>query len=167
MKKLLLTVLCLSLCIIAVNAQEKGSNTTPQQLATPATEQKKEDPDAGVFKFKDKDDTHDFGEVPEGPLAEYDFEFKNTGKKPITISNARGSCGCTVPTWPHDPILPGKSAKIHVTYNSDHRPGMISKEVTIESNAKQQPMVLHIRGTVKPKPADPKPVDGTTAPATK
>lgn len=109
---------------------------------------------ANAGKFKFKEETHDFGEVPEGPLAEYDFEFENIGKEPIVIQEAHGSCGCTVPKWPTEPILPGKKGVIHVAYNSAGRPGPISKEVTINSNAQQSPMVLHIRGNVKPKPAD-------------
>jgi hypothetical protein len=64
-----------------------------------------------------------------------------------------------VPKWPQEPVMPGKKGTIHVTYNTAGRPGPISKEVTINSNAQQSPMVLHIRGTVKPKPVDP------TAPA--
>lgn len=110
-------------------------------------------PNAGKFKFKEE--THDFGEVPEGPTAETDFEFKNVGKEPIVIQEAHGSCGCTVPKWPQEPILPGKKGVIHVTYNTAGRPGPISKEVTINSNAQQTPMVLHIRGSVKPKPVEP------------
>jgi hypothetical protein len=158
MKKVLITIFCISLSAVAVKAQQKTTDGTKPPVATTATPAAKQaDPDAGEFKFKDKDDTHDYGEVPEGPDAEYDFKFKNTGKKPINITNARGSCGCTVPTWPHEPILPGKEGVIHVTYHSNGRPGPISKEVTIESDAKQQPMVLHIRGTVKPKPVENKP----------
>ena len=159
MKKVFITLLCLSISAAAANAQDK-KNATPAPAPTPAPAAAPQapapDPDAGEFKFKEGD-THDFGEVPEGPLAEYDFEFKNTGKKPILIQDAHGSCGCTVPTWPHEPILPKEKAVIHVAYTTNGRPGPIMKEVTINSNAKQQPMVLHIRGTVKPKPAAPTP----------
>ncbi len=135
-----------------MRAQDKTAQPaaaqTPPPPAKPAV-----DPDAGKFKFKEE--THDYGEVPEGPKAECDFEFKNTGKKPIVISEAHGSCGCTVPQWPTEPILPGKKAKIHVVYNTVGRPGPINKDITINSNAAQQPMVLHIKGNVKPKPAEP------------
>jgi len=172
MKRVFLAILCLSIGTAAtVKAQDKktpaptpvnvnrptpNSNapvpvsaaTAPAPAAAPAP-----DPDAGEFKFKEE--THDYGEVPEGPLAETDFEFKNTGKKPILISEAHGSCGCTVPKWPQEPILPGKKGVIHVAYTTQGRQGMIMKDVTINSNAKQSPMVLHIRGTVKPKPVDP------------
>ena len=154
MKKVFITLFCLSLGTVAVKAQDKKAPVAPPApAAAPAAPQK--DPDAGVFKFMDKDDTHDFGTVPEGPQAEYDFEFKNTGKKPIIISEAHGSCGCTVPKWPKEPILPKKKGVIHVTYNTDHRSGPISKEVFITSDAQQNPMTLHIRGTVTPKAAAP------------
>lgn len=143
MKKVLVTLFCLSLTTVAVKAQEKKD---PAQT----TEKK----DAGVFKFKDKDNTHDYGEVPEGPTAEYDFEFKNTGKSPIIITEAHGSCGCTVPKWPHEPIAPKKTGVIHVTYNTQGRPGPITKDVFITSNAAEPTTVLHIRGTVKPKATD-------------
>ena len=125
-------------------------------------------PDENAGKFKFKEETHDYGEVPEGPLAETDFEFKNVGKKPIIISDAHCSCGCTVPSWPHEPILPKQTAKIHVAYNTSGRVGPISKEVTINSNAQQSPLVLHIRGTVKAKPVETPPapaVPPATAPS--
>ncbi len=159
MKKVFITLFCLSLSTVVVKAQDKKVNPAP--AATPATPEK--DPDAGIFKFVDKDNTHNYGEVPEGPTAEYDFEFKNVGKKPIIITEAHGSCGCTVPKWPHEPILPKHKGVIHVTYNTDHRPGPISKEVTITSDAQEKSTVLHIRGTVKPKPVEAAPA---TTPAT-
>lgn len=149
MKKVIFALCCLTLTASAVVAQEKKS---PAEVAAPAK-------DAGVFKFKEADNTHDFGTIPEGPTGEYDFQFKNVGKSPIIIQEAHGSCGCTVPQWPKEPILPGKKAKIHVTYNTDHRPGPIDKTVTITSNASEQQVVLHIKGTVKPKPTETKPAE--------
>ncbi len=146
MKKVIIALLCLTVSSIAAKAQEKGEQLSHTQNAPQS------DPDAGKFKFKEE--THDYGEVTEGPLAEYDFEFKNTGKKPILIQDAHGSCGCTVATWPHEPIMPKHKAVIHVAYTTNGRPGPIMKEITINSNAQQSPMVLHIRGTVKPKPAN-------------
>jgi len=150
MKKVLFTLLCLSIGTFAANAQAPATTNT----VTPAP-----DPDAGKFKFDEE--THDFGEVPEGPLAEFDFEFVNKGKKPIVITEAHGSCGCTVPSWPHDPILPKQKGKIHVAYTTQGRPGPISKDVIITSNAQQSPMRLHITGAVKPKPAETKPAEAT------
>jgi hypothetical protein len=154
MKRVFVSLFCLSLSGGAVFAQDHKVISAPPAAQAPAV-----DPDAGKFKFKEE--THDYGEVPEGPLAETDFEFKNVGKKPIMINEAHGSCGCTVPQWPHEPIMPGKKAVIHVAYTTQGRQGPISKDVTINSNAQQSPMVLHIKGTVKPKP-----VDATATPPT-
>lgn len=159
MKKVFITLVCLSVSAAAVKAQDVKpapvavQTQAPQaQTPPPAPAPKPISPNAGKFKFNEE--THDYGEVPEGPTAETDFEFKNVGKEPIIISEAHGSCGCTVPKWPSEPILPGKKGVIHVTYNTQGRQGPIMKDVTINSNAAQQPMVLHIRGTVKPKPAE-------------
>ncbi|RYZ53372.1 MAG: DUF1573 domain-containing protein [Sphingobacteriales bacterium] len=107
--------------------------------------------DAKAGKFSFKKETHDFGQLAEGPAADYEFEFTNTGKKPIIISNAQASCGCTTPKWTKDPILPGKKGSIKVTYNTANRPGPFNKDVIITSNAQQSPMILHIKGNVKAK----------------
>jgi hypothetical protein len=165
MKKVFIALFCFSISAIAVKAQDAKASMAPANqpvvapppppLAVPPPPPAAVDPKAGKFKFTEE--THDYGEVAEGPLAEYDFEFKNVGKKPIIITEAHGSCGCTVPSWPHEPILPKQTGKIHVAYTTNGRPGMISKEITINSNAQQSPMVLHIRGTVKPKPAEAAP----------
>lgn len=167
MKKVFITLLCLSISAVAANAQdkEKTKTTTVTTTTTTAPAAPAVDPDAGNFKFKEKDNTHDFGEVPEGPLAEYDFEFKNDGNKPIVITDAHGSCGCTVPTWPHDPILPHKKGVIHVAYTTNGRQGPINKDVIITSNAKETTTRLHITGTVKPKPVEAAPAAPTPAPA--
>ncbi|NCX95653.1 MAG: DUF1573 domain-containing protein [Chitinophagia bacterium] len=153
----------------AGNAKKKGGkqpkkgiensvvvNTPPPTPVLPPTppppvlpEEVKITPKNGDFKFAEE--THNFGEVPEGPTAECDFEFSNTGTDSITIVEAHGSCGCTVPTYPKEPIPPGKTGKIHVVYNTDHRAGPIMKDVTIKSDAKSGTKVLHIAGTVKAK----------------
>jgi len=138
-------------------ATAKATTTNPAPAPMPVPDEEK-----GIFKFVDSGDTHNFGEVPEGPLAQWDFVFYNVGKKPFVISEAHGSCGCTVPTVPKDTIYPAKRRffgllkgkpkkyKIHVTYNTNGRQGNISKEVIITSTAKQNPMTLHIRGFVTP-----------------
>lgn len=108
-------------------------------------------------------DVHDYGEVPHMGNGTYSFIFKNTGTEPLVISNAKGSCGCTVPSWPKEPIAPGKSAKIDVTYDTK-RVGPISKSVTITSNAENTPVkVLRIQGTVLSEAA-PEPVAEEVAP---
>jgi hypothetical protein len=158
MKKVIITLFCLTISAAVVNAQNNQAAPPPpppHAAAPPAPAPKPVDPDAGKFQFKEE--IHTFKDVPEGPLAEYDFEFKNVGKKPIVITDAHGSCGCTVPTWPHEPILPKQTAKIHVAYTTNGRSGTIDKAVTINSDAVQQPMMLYIKGNVIPKPVESKP----------
>lgn len=99
---------------------------------------------------------HDYGTIYVGSDGSCNFEFTNTGKEPLILSKPRSSCGCTVPTWPREPILPGESSKIKVTYNT-HKPGPFNKSVTIYSNANKT-IVLRIKGKVVNKPADALPV---------
>ncbi|MCF8302067.1 MAG: DUF1573 domain-containing protein [Bacteroidales bacterium] len=94
--------------------------------------------------------THDYGTIHQNDDGTCEFEFTNTGKEPLVLSRVRSSCGCTVPTWPRKPILPGKTEVIEVKYNT-HRIGRINKSVTVMSNAKNSPVVLRIKGKVVPK----------------
>ncbi len=137
MKKLMMLTVCM---ILSGAAATYAQEARAENSATG---------DAGVLAFKEL--VHDYGEVPEGPKAEYDFVFKNKGSKPVIISNAVGSCGCTTANWDHEPIMPGKKGKIHVIYNTLQRPGPISKQVTVTSDASEPVIVLQIKGNVKSK----------------
>lgn len=89
---------------------------------------------AQKIEFVAKDNTVDFGKVyKETDSGVRTFEFKNTGDKPLIITNVQSTCGCTVPSKPTEPIMPGKSGKIDVKYNMN--PGPIRKTITVESNA--------------------------------
>lgn len=86
------------------------------------------------IEFTAKDNTIDYGTVVRGVDSGLrTFEFKNTGDQPLVITNVRSSCGCTIPSKPEQPIMPGKTGKIDVKYNMN--PGKISKSITVESNA--------------------------------
>lgn len=100
-------------------------------------------------EFKFETDEHNFGTIKQGESVTYEFNFTNAGSEPIIITNAEGSCGCTVPVYPKQPIMKGQSATIKVTFNSAGKSGVQDKTVTITSNAKQNPMVLHMKGTVE------------------
>lgn len=95
-----------------------------------------------------EEETFDFGELPEGPKVETEFVFTNTGTEPLIITNAKGSCGCTVPSWPKTPIEPGETGVIKVVYNTAKRPGNFTKTVTLTSNAATPTKVIKIRGSV-------------------
>ncbi len=133
-----------------VNAQDKTAAT-----ATPAAADNKNAPD---FKFEVEE--YNFGKIKQGESATYEFKFKNTGKEPLLISEAHGSCGCTVPIWPKEPIAKGKEGVIKVTFNSAGKMGIQDKTVTLSSNSKTPTKVIHMKGEVLP--ADPAPA--TTPP---
>lgn len=109
-------------------------------------------------------ETHDYGTVKYGGDGSCSFEFKNTGNAPLIISNAKGSCGCTVPEWPKEPIAPGAKATIKVKYDTK-RPGPINKSVIITSNAVNEPSkTIRIKGIVLPAPEGSAPVNNSGAP---
>ena len=106
--------------------------------------------DFPVIQF-DKNN-HDFGEIQEGDVAETEFVFTNVGKSDLIISDASGSCGCTVPDYPKNiPIKPGESGKIKVKFDSNNRPGMQRKAVTLITNTLKGKQILNIKSIVIPK----------------
>jgi len=132
-------------------------------LAIAQAEAPAQNPNAPEITFEKV--VHDYGTIYKGDDGIYDFTFTNTGKEPLILSNVRSSCGCTVPSWPREPILPGKSAAIKVKYNTD-RPGIINKNVTVNSNARTSTVVLSIKGNVVNAPGSEAPVnpDGAGSP---
>jgi hypothetical protein len=93
----------------------------------------------------------DYGKIKKGSEPLRVFNFKNTGSEPLIISNAQGSCGCTVPTFPKEPIMPGQSSKIEVRYDTQ-RPGAFSKTVTLTTNEANPSRTLTIKGEVEAEP---------------
>ncbi len=99
---------------------------------------------------------HDFGKINEADgRVSVVFSFKNEGMTPLVLSNVRASCGCTTPTWTKEPVEPGQTGSITVTYNPNVRPGRFQKTVTITSNATEATKRVYIKGEVIPKQAKP------------
>lgn len=93
-------------------------------------------------------ESHDYGTIENGSNGDCIFTFKNTGNAPLILENVKGSCSCTVPQWPTEPILPGQAAEIKVHYNTSTA-GPINKSVTITSNAVNESVkVVRIKGNV-------------------
>jgi hypothetical protein len=111
---------------------------------------------------------HDYGNVKLNGDGTCEFEFTNTGNEPLILSRPKSSCGCTVPTWPNQPILPGEKEKIKVTYNTS-KAGAFNKTITVTSNAKvNNNIVLRIKGTVVAPTEEALPLKkNDLAPATK
>ncbi len=138
MKKAVLT---LSLVFIAM----LGFNGFAQEVPVVGGE-------SGPMISIDKD-VHDYGTIENGADGACIFKVTNTGSAPLIISLCKGSCGCTVPKCPKEPIAPGATTEISVKYDTK-RPGPINKSVTITSNALNTPSkVIRIKGNVKSKPA--------------
>lgn len=101
---------------------------------------------------------HDFGKINEGDgRVTTVFSFKNDGMAPLTLTSVRASCGCTTPQYTNEPVEPGQTGTITVTFNPNGRPGRFQKTVTITSNASEATKKVYIKGEVIPKSA--KPVD--------
>ena len=118
-----LTILFIGLVSFSVNAQEK------------------------VAKIEFKTDVIDYGTIDKGADGLRIFEFTNTGDAPLIITKVKSSCGCTVPSWPEEPIMPGKKGKIEVKYDTK-RVMPIRKTITVTSNANTPTVALKIKGLV-------------------
>lgn len=97
--------------------------------------------------------THDYGTLEKGGNPYCEFVLKNTAKIPVAIDTAIGSCGCTVPQYPKEPIAPGKTAIIKVKYDTQ-RVGPFAKSVTVRFEQQTETLVLHIKGKIELPPAD-------------
>ncbi|MEI7489875.1 MAG: DUF1573 domain-containing protein [Bacteroidota bacterium] len=141
MQKILLSVLFVMFAAFAVNAQD-------------AAQQQPVNPNAPEISFEKL--VHDYGTIFQGADGACEFKFSNTGKEPLILSKPITSCGCTTSSWPQEPILPGKSDVIKVTYNTNNV-GPINKTITVNSNAKSTSVRLTIKGTVVAKPVSTTP----------
>ncbi len=111
----------------------------------------------GMVSAQDKDKAvisaettkFDFGTIKEADgKVSHTFEISNTGNKPLVITRVIASCGCTTPEWPKEPIAPGKTGNIKVTFNPEGRPGPFSKTISVYSNGKVGSFIMSIRGEV-------------------
>jgi len=147
MKRIGSLLLTLSLLVSVALAQ----NTEPVKV--------EDNPNAPEISFEKT--VHDYGTIAYGSDGTCYFKFTNTGKEPLILQQPQSSCGCTVPTWPKEPILPGESNEIKVTYNTK-KVGTINKTVTVRSNAKNSTVVLRIQGKVEQNPVETVPEKTTS-----
>lgn len=106
-----------------------------------------------VMSFSE--DRFNFGTVTEGEKVSHTYTFTNTGDEPLILSNARGSCGCTVPKWPRQPIQPGESSDIIVEFNTKNKPGPRSQKVTITANTNPPESFIYLDGQVDKGATEP------------
>lgn len=136
-------------------AASNPSTTAPVNIqpTTTAPQSNTQAPVGPSTSIRFNKELHDFGKVSVNTDNPYSFVFTNTGKEPLLITNAKGSCGCTVPSWPKDPIMPGGTGKIDVVYRpSKGQAGKPQeKTVTITANTEPKNTVVRIKAMVNPE----------------
>ena len=130
----------------AISPEVVNNNASADPTATPTS---------GLPVFEFETDNHEFGIITEGEKVSYTFKFKNTGNAPLVISNASASCGCTVPEYPKQPIAPGQSAPVKVSFDSSGKLGQQSKTITLTTNTEEGKETFSIKANVQPKPGQP------------
>ena len=121
-------------------------HVSPDIVTNPETANGEADKNLPVFSFDET--SFDFGTLNSGAVVSHEFTFKNTGNADLVISQATGSCGCTVPEYPKDPVKQGEEGKIKVTFNSEGQGGQIAKTITILANTIPATKVLTISAEV-------------------
>ena len=140
MKKLLLSLVLIT-GLTVLNAQDvKMTDVTQAEKAVNAT-----------IDFESR--VVDYGTIEHNADGVRKFVFKNNGTDPLIIKNAKGSCGCTVPTWSREPIAAGATSEIGVKY-ATNRVGKFTKTITLTTNADKKPVILTVKGEVKPGPKE-------------
>jgi len=127
--------------------QKSNNKISPDLVNNPASASSTKKGKLSEITFKST--IHNFGEIKEGTQATFSFKFTNTGKSDLVIANCIPSCGCTVPKFPKEPIKPGESNYIDVTFDSKGRSGTFTKDVTIYSNTIPNTTQIFIKGNIK------------------
>ena len=156
MKKIILFFLAITFLSTGVFAQKTKAKkaTTPAKTAAVQTP-KVQGPDMSFESM-----TVDFGTIQQGSEPFRVAKFVNNGSEPLLVKSANGSCGCTVPTWPKDPIMPGETGEIKIRYDTN-RVGDINKTVTVQTNIEGKQLVLAVKGKILAKATDASAPAGT------
>ena len=139
-------IVCISEIFFFSSCGQKPQTTT-DMVSIPATAGEGVDKsNLPVMKFEE--DIFDFGTITQGEKVTHDFKFKNDGQKDLIIANAYGSCGCTIPEVPKKPIPPGGENIIRVTFDSDGKSGIVTKEVSIITNCIPNKCSIKIKANI-------------------
>ena len=147
MKKLMLSVAIISVIFSCSNGKNSDDLSTDLINNPNSANETNVDKDKLPF-FEFEEEVVNFGTITQGEIVSTSFKFKNVGKSDLIISSAQGSCGCTIPEWPKEPIKPGENAKIAVTFNSTGKQGLQNKTITIVSNTIPNTKVIALKGEV-------------------
>ena len=154
MKKTLyyiLTIFLVGFISCQESAAKKINSSASVETTQASSSKSSSDSEGPVMTFNKT--THDFGTINEGDKVTTEFSFTNTGNSDLIIVDARGSCGCTVPKYPKNTaIKPGQSETITVSFDSNNKPGMQQKSVTLSANTSSGREMLRIKANVTPDP---------------
>ena len=152
MFKKIVCLFSLTLLLGSVSCKKENQNATETETAAKTVTETPPavTPAEGKYPVMTFDTTeHDFGTIATGDKVEYLFNFKNTGTADLIITNAVGSCGCTIPEYPKVPIKPGESGQMKVSFNSAGKTGLQQKSVTITTNTEKGTESLLIKASIK------------------
>jgi hypothetical protein len=149
MKKVLIAFSLFAL-LNACNSATNNKNETTISQGAGVPEQSDVD-SSNWTKVLWLDSSQNFGKVMDGEKVLITFHFKNTGTKPLVFTNVQAGCGCTVPSKPEEPILPGQEGEIKAEFNSSGRAGHASKYINVTCNTKEQNYTLRFEGEVLSK----------------
>jgi len=125
-----------------INKNNEGNNNSNQPVIIDTSK-------LAVFYFEE--DEHDFGKITQGEKVSFSFKFKNIGSSDLIITDAKGSCGCTVADYPKEPIAPNNEGFINVTFNTEGKKGFQSKAITLRVNIKEEVKVLKVKAQIYPQ----------------
>lgn len=156
-------IICLLIVVISILSCKKETivttkkvpdiSLTPEEEAMIDANNKsfdvvKPDVEAKTTTMSFENAMHDFGVIKQGSKVEHNFKFTNTGSNDLIITNAKGSCGCTIPEYPKEAVKPGEAGEIKVSFNSDGKSGEQTKSVTITANTPKGSEILTIKATI-------------------
>ncbi len=152
MKKTITTaILAVSFFTLSTSCKESNAASKIKKENIIQAEKRDSEINVGAPIAKFDKEIFDFGKVQEGEIVKTTFTITNDGKSDLIISNAKSTCGCTVPEWPKEAIAPGETKEIKVSFNTSGKPNKQSKAVTLTTNTEQGREILKITGMVTPK----------------
>lgn len=142
-----LFIVLMSVLLFSCGQEDTDRTISSDVVNVPATASGKAVPGSNpIMTFENE--IHDFGKITQGEIVSYSFWFTNTGGSDLVISNAQGSCGCTIPDYPKTAIKPGEKAKVDVKFESAGKSGLTKKTVTLVTNCSPSTKVITITATV-------------------
>lgn len=137
--------------VVATNVANENVNliNPSDPIIQPPVQNPIPNPNTKTTSIRWKKMVHDFGKIKQNTKNNYAFEFQNTGTEPLQITDAKGSCGCTVPQYPKEPIMPGKTAKIDVEFKPGEQENQQEKTITVTANTEPYQTILKIRAFVE------------------